>query len=29
LAITREEIFAGHEGGKLSVSITAPLVSSR
>ncbi|WP_020109056.1 NADP-dependent malic enzyme [Nocardia sp. 348MFTsu5.1] len=25
LAITREEIFAGHEGGKLSVSITAPL----
>ena len=25
LAITREEIFAGHEGGKLSVNITAPL----
>ncbi|WP_207844128.1 NAD(P)-dependent malic enzyme [Williamsia soli] len=28
-AITREEIFAGHEGGKLSVGITAPLDTKR
>jgi len=27
--ITREEIFAGHEGGKLSVNITAPLNTKR
>ncbi|ORM26036.1 NADP-dependent malic enzyme [Williamsia sp. 1135] len=28
-AITREEIFTGHEGGKLSVGITAPLDTKR
>ena len=27
--ITRDEIFAGHEGGKLSVSITSPLDTKR